>query len=152
VLDPAATQHNLETGWWVYHHYFRRKWSRSLRRKLEHFPALGYGRELLRLRTLGAMNDYFVPRFTEYADTRAYLNGYALTGEVLARLAVPSHLITSRDDPVILSGDLEHLCPSPQLQIELTEFGGHCGFIENWRLHSWIDRRIVELLGTAPPG
>lgn len=148
VLDPAATQNNLETGWWVYHHYFRRKWSRSLRRKLEHFPDLGYGEELFRLRTLGAMNDYFVPRFTGFADTQAYLQGYALTGDILGPLDVPSHLITSRDDPVILSEDLARIRPSPHLQIELTEYGGHCGFIENYQLESWIDRRITELLSS----
>lgn len=148
VLDPANTQQNLETGWWVYHHYFRRKWSRSLRTKLRHFPALGYGDDLLRLRTLGAMNEYFVPRFTEFTDTRTYLDGYALTGDILSGLRIPSHLIASRDDPVILIGDLARIQPSSLLRIEVTEHGGHCGFIESWRLHSWIDRRIVELLSS----
>ena len=146
VLDPVHTNDNLHDGWWLYHHYFHRKWSRSLRTKLRHFPDLGYGDVLPRLRTLGAMNDYFVARFTEFETTRAYLEGYSLTGARLRDLQVPSHLITSRDDPVILIGDLDQIDASDKLQIEVTEHGGHCGFIENWRLDSWIDRRIVALL------
>jgi predicted alpha/beta-fold hydrolase len=146
VLDPVATNDNLQNGWWVYHRYFHRKWSRSLRIKLRHYPELDYGEVLPKLRTLGAMNDYFVARFTEFASTRDYLEGYALTGPRLRDLAVPSHLITSRDDPVCLVDDLRKIDSNNNLQIEVTEHGGHCGFIENWRLDSWIDRRIVALL------
>ncbi len=146
VLDPVATNDNLHDGWWVYHRYFHRKWSRSLRIKLQHFPELAYGDALPRLRTLGAMNDYFVSRFTDFATTRDYLEGYSLTGARLRALNVPSHLITSRDDPVILIDDLRKIEHSDRLQIEITDHGGHCGFIESWRLESWIDRRIVELL------
>ena len=97
-------------------------------------------------RTLEAMNDYFVPRFTEFPDARAYLEGYSVVGEALASLAVPTHIISSRDDPVILAADLPRLAVNPLLAVELTEYGGHCGFIENYRLHSWIDRRILALL------
>ncbi len=146
VLDPVRTNDNLHEGWWVYHHYFHRKWSRSLRLKLQHFPDLAYGDMLPRLRTLGAMNDYFVSRFTEFATTRDYLEGYSLIGARLRDLRVPSHLIASRDDPVCLIDDLHKIEASEKLQIEVTEYGGHCGFIENYRLQSWVDRRIVELL------
>jgi len=146
VLDPINTMDNLENGWWVYHDYFRYKWRRSLRKKLVHFPELGYGRDLLKLRTLRAMNDYFVPRYTHFPDTLAYLRGYSIVDDVLEDLAVPCHLISSRDDPVIHSKDLPRLAQNPHLRIELTEYGGHCGFIENYRLHSWIDRCIRESL------
>lgn len=146
VLDPVNTMDNLENGWWVYHDYFRYKWQRSLRKKLLHFPELGYGDDLLKLRTLRAMNDYFVPRYTHFPDTLAYLRGYSIVDGALDALAVPCHLITSRDDPVIHAKDLPRLSPNSSLRIEVTEYGGHCGFIENYRLHSWIDRRIREIL------
>lgn len=145
VLDPVKSMATLQGGW-LYHHYFRHKWRRSLQRKLALFPQLGYGAALLQLRTLEAMNDYFVPRFTEFPDSRAYLEGYSVVGDALASLAVPTHIISSRDDPVILAADLPRLAANPHLAIELTEYGGHCGFIENYRLHSWIDRRILALL------
>lgn len=144
VLDPAHTMEALERSA-VYHEYFRRKWHRALLQKLLHFPEHGYAADLRRLRTLAAMNAFFVPRYTAFADTASYLDAYAITGERLAGLAVPSHIITSRDDPVIPAADLARLARPSALTIELTEHGGHCGFIMDWRLHSWIDGRLDEL-------
>ncbi len=144
VLDPARTMEALERSP-VYHEYFRRKWRGALLQKLLHFPDHGYGEELRQLRSLGAMNEFFVPRYTGFADTPSYLDAYAITGERLAGLAVPSHIITSRDDPVIPAADLARLARPPALTIELTERGGHCGFIMDWRLHSWVDGRLDQL-------
>ncbi len=144
VLDPARTMEALERSP-VYHEYFRRKWRHALLQKLLHFPDHGYGEELRQLRSLGAMNQFFVPRYTGFADTPSYLDAYAITGERLAGLTVPSHIVTSRDDPVIPAADLARLARPPALTIELTERGGHCGFIMDWRLHSWIDGRLDQL-------
>lgn len=150
VLDPARTMAALERSP-VYHEYFRRKWRKALLQKLLHFPDYGYGEDLQQLRSLGAMNEFFVPRYTGFADTPSYLDAYAITGERLAGLTVPSHIITSRDDPVIPAGDLARLAHPPALTIELTERGGHCGFIMDWRLHSWIDGRLDQLFRPGRP-
>jgi hypothetical protein len=150
VLDPARTMEALERSP-VYHEYFRRKWRKALLQKLLHFPDYGYGEDLRQLRSLGAMNEFFVPRYTGFADTPSYLDAYAITGERLAGLTVPSHLITSRDDPVIPADDLARLAHPPALEIELTERGGHCGFIMDWRLHSWIDGRLDQLFRPGRP-
>jgi len=144
VLDPAHTMEALSRST-VYHAYFRRKWRNALMQKLLHFPEYGYGEDLAGLRTLAAMNEFFVPRYTGFADTRSYLDAYALTGERLAGLSVPSHIITSRDDPVIPAADLARLARPPALSIELTGHGGHCGFIMDWWLRSWIDGRMDRL-------
>lgn len=149
VVNPVRTMNQLEQGWWVYHHYFRRKWRRSLRRKLRHFPELGYGEDLLQLSTLRAMNQYFVPRYTDFPDTHSYLMGYALVGSTLAKLEVPCHIITSRDDPMIAAGDFAELAATPALTLEVTDYGGHRGFIENLQLQSWVDRRIQYLFDQA---
>jgi len=150
VLDPARTMEALERSL-VYHEYFRRKWRNALLQKLLHFPDYGYGEELRQLRSLGAMNEFFVPRYTGFPDTPSYLDAYAITGDRLADLTVPSHIITSRDDPVIPAADLARLARPPALTIELTERGGHCGFIMDWRLHSWIDGRLDQLFRPGRP-
>lgn len=144
VLDPAHTMDALSRSP-VYHEYFRRKWRNALLQKLVHFPEYGYAPELARLRSLEAMNEFFVPRYTGFRDTRSYLEAYAITGDRLAALTVPSHIVTSRDDPVIPAADLARLARPPALTIELTERGGHCGFIMDWRLRSWIDARLDQL-------
>lgn len=149
VVNPLHTMELLEDGWWVYHHYFRRKWARSLRRKLEYFPGLDYGDELLKLNTLRAMNGYFVPRYTDFPDTRSYLMGYALLDGVLANLKIPAHIVTSRDDPMIPVADFDQLPGNSNLTVEITDHGGHCGFIENLAMQSWVDRRVLALLETA---
>ena len=143
VLDPVRTMAALEANL-IYHEYFKRKWRHALYAKLRCFPELGYARELARLDSLSQMNAFFVPRFTDFRDTRSYLEAYAITGERLAPLSVPSRIITSRDDPVIPSLDLERIARPASLTVEVTEFGGHCGFLRDWALRSWIDRRIEQ--------
>lgn len=145
VLNPIKTMAALENGWWVYERYFVRKWKRSLRRKLEHYPELGYRDDLLKLNTLREMNAFFVPRYTEFPDAETYLNAYAIIGDALSHLQVPSHIITSADDPMILAEDLEHLAENDNLTVEQTPYGGHCGFVNNFRLDSWVDQRLLEL-------
>jgi hypothetical protein len=146
VINPVRTMDNLCNNNRIYHDYFHRKWSRSLQKKLQHFPDLNYGDELLKLKNLRAMNDYFVPRHTDYADSDSYLRGYGIGGERLKDLAVNAHIISAEDDPVILAEDLNELTAHPKLHIELTRYGGHCGYIKNYRLESWVDQRLLELL------
>ncbi len=146
VLDPAHTMRRLMEGSFIYHQYFLHRWKRSLTLKLQHFPDLGYGESLLGLRSLDAMNEFFVPRYTDFGDVESYFAAYALTGDTLADLQVPTHIILSQDDPMIPSVDLARLASTPALQVETPAHGGHCGFLANWRMHGWIDQRLLELL------
>ncbi len=146
VLDPAHTMRRLMEGSFIYHQYFLRKWKQSLRTKLQHFPELGYGNDLLGLRTLDAMNAFFVPRYTDFEDVGTYFDAYAVTGEAMANLDVPTHIILSQDDPMIPSADLARVARTPALTIETPQHGGHCGFLASWRLDGWIDQRLLELL------
>jgi len=145
VLDPWRTMRELEQGSQIYHKYFVHRWKRSLKIKLEHFPELGYGDSLLEMETLADMNAYFVPNYTGFDDPQSYYAAYALTGDTLARLEIPSHLILSQDDPMIPCDDLERVAKTDALQIETPRYGGHCGFLMNWRLDGWIDQRLLAL-------
>lgn len=149
VINPWKTNRNLNEGPALYHDYFRNKWRKSLLKKIEHFPEYTYGRTLKSMRTLDQMNDYFVPNHTAYNDVDEYLMGYAIGGDHLAALDQPCHIISSQDDPVIAAEDLQELADNPNLQIELTEFGGHCGYLSDWRLNSWVDTRILDLFAAA---
>ena len=145
VLDPWRTIIALENGSPIYHRYFVHRWKRSLKIKLEHFPELGYGDTLLEMQSLSDMNAYFVPNYTGFNDPRSYYEAYALTGDTLTGLSVPSNLILSQDDPMIPCDDLQRIARTDALTIETPRYGGHCGFLENWRMAGWIDRRLVEL-------
>ncbi|MBD2858192.1 alpha/beta fold hydrolase [Spongiibacter sp. KMU-158] len=149
VVDPVKTMHALEQGWWVYEKYFIRKWKRSLGKKLALYPETAAGKAMLEEKSLRGMNQHFVPHHTPFEDTEDYLNGYALKGDALANLSRRAHIISAKDDPMILAEDFSSLPENPQLEIELTEYGGHCGFVANYRLDSWIDQRVLELISLA---
>jgi predicted alpha/beta-fold hydrolase len=146
AILPHLTMEDLEKGFFLYHHYFLFKWKRTLRRKLRRFPDLGYGQALRMRKSLRTMNEYFVPHLTEFKEPLDYFMGYAIAGDVLAGLEVPAHIIAAADDPVIDITHIERLARPSCLSIEVSRFGGHCGFIKNLRMQSWIDERIEELL------
>lgn len=156
LINPLNTTEYMERNLPVYHHYFVKKWQRSLKKKIVLFPDLGFNDTLCKLKSLNSMNDYFVPNHTAYATPKAYLNGYALTEERLADLTVDSHIIASEDDPITRICDLkEPFAPPASLQIEITQYGGHCGFLKDYYLNSWTDQRLRSLftanqLSTSP--
>ncbi len=146
VILPHLTMEDLEAGFFLYHAYFLHKWKRSLRRKLALFPDLGYGEALRARHSLRSMNEYFVPHLTEFEKPIDYFMGYTIADDVLSGLAVPSHIIAAADDPVIDIRHLDRLARPPCLSVEITPHGGHCGFIKNFRMASWADERICEIL------
>ncbi|HEU4616993.1 MAG TPA: alpha/beta fold hydrolase [Gammaproteobacteria bacterium] len=147
VLRPASTMRALEDGLWLYRDHFLRRWRRSLAAKAAAFPHLYDFGDLRRFRTLTETTAFFVSRYTSFEDLDAYLNGYTLTGDVLARLSIPAWLLAARDDPVIPSDDLTAVARPDALEVTLAPWGGHCGFVENFKLESWLDRRVLAALG-----
>ena len=143
VLRPHSTMHALETGLFIYRSHFLRRWRRSLLAKAAVFPEIYRFGNLRRFRTLTATTRFFVERYTEFSSLDSYLEGYSLTGPVLEHLDVPARLIAAADDPVIPIADLDDVAKPPALDITIAPRGGHCGFIENFRLGSWLDRRLI---------
>jgi hypothetical protein len=152
VIDPVATMEALEKGWGPYHFYFIKKWRRSLREKYRRFPHLRDLADLSGFRTLRGMTDFFAPRYAGFPSGEAYLKGYAITGDRLAGLTVPSRILLSTDDPVIPVGDLDRIARPPALTIQTTRHGGHCGFLSDWRLRSWAEEWMLEGFRRAGTG
>jgi len=149
VLDPVATLEALERGFRPYHSYFIRKWTRSLRLKQQAWPEDYDFAPLVRLSGLRALTAELVRRFTSFASLAEYLNGYAIVGTRLARLAVSSTIITSLDDPMIPARDIARLAPSTALRVVVTRWGGHCGFLDHPARWTWAERRAAAELAPA---
>jgi predicted alpha/beta-fold hydrolase len=147
VLHPDTAMRSMEEGWRVYHDYFVRKWSRSLRRKRALWPNLQIGEEIFRAGTLREMTRLLVERHTEFPDLAAYLDGYAITGERLARLAAPATILASLDDPIIPATDLPRLSRGPRLKLLTMPRGGHMGFMASPWAGSWINAFVDRELG-----
>lgn len=146
VLKPYSTMKAIDNGFFIYEKYFIRKWKKSLQIKQKLFPDDFQFKDKKIYKTLSTMTEYFVDKHTKYPDIDTYLEGYAITGDRLKNLKVPAHLIVSQDDPVIPFSDIDHIAKSKNIEIIDVKYGGHCGFIKNFRLKSWADEKIVEIM------
>lgn len=149
VLRPTSTMQALDHGFWFYRRYFLARWRRSLIEKAAAFPDLYRFGDLRRFATLSATTEFFVENYTEFGSLEQYLEGYAVTGSVLADVAVPTRILLAADDPVIPVQDLESIARPEAIEVSLLSHGGHCGFIDSLTGPSWIDREIVADLGQA---
>jgi len=128
-----------------YSKYFVRRWKRSLVKKLEYFPDYEYAKTLDEMKTVDAMNKGLVPKYTGFT-LEEYFDAYAVTGDRLADTICPCYLHFSRDDMIIPVQDVEKISHTDNLNITVTESGGHCGFLMNWKLDSWQDARVLSLI------
>ncbi|WP_147653862.1 YheT family hydrolase [Vulcaniibacterium gelatinicum] len=146
VLDPARTLAVMEAGLGLYHAYFQRKWTRSLRRKRALFPQ----RHAIDERTLGldmrTLTRWLVERHTEFASLEDYFHGYTIAGDRLARLRVPARVLTAADDPVIPVEDFHRWQLPPIAQVEIAAHGGHCGFLTSWRGDGYAEHWVAAHL------
>ena len=131
---------------YIYGQYFVRKWKRSLYNKLAVYPDYEYKSSLADMKTLDQMNEELIPKYTRFKDVNDYFDAYAITGDILAKTICPCYLHFSKDDMIIPHDDIEKIADNPQLDITVTEWGGHCGFLMNWKFESWQDKRVLELL------
>jgi len=147
VLRPHTTMDVLEQGPFIYHRYFISKWKQSLQLKQRIFPKRYDFAAILAQRSIKEMTRIMVEQYSEFPTLDAYLSGYAIVGDRLAQLAVPSHILLSLDDPIIPARDLPDVARSSQLEIEAIPHGGHCGFMESFVRESWADRQVARYMG-----
>lgn len=142
VLEPRHTIEALDSGFFGYQKYFVAKWRRSLNIKQKLFPDIYDFSNIPWTNGLMDMTERFVDAYAPYPDLKTYLSDYAITGDKLAGLLIPSTLISAKDDPMIPIGDLDRVARTEALAIVVTDYGGHCGFLENLNGSSWIDSQI----------
>ena len=66
---------------------------------------------------------------------------------MLMQAPSPVAVITAEDDSVIPIADFHTLeARGSVVSYQKTALGGHCGFIENWRMDSWAERQTCQLL------
>jgi predicted alpha/beta-fold hydrolase len=152
VLRPHSTMDVLEAGPFIYHQYFINKWKQSLQLKQRIFPKRYDFAPILASRSIKEMTRIMVEQYSEFPTLDAYLSGYAIIGDRLAQLAVPSHILLSLDDPIIPARDLQDVARSPQLQVAAIPHGGHCGFMESFTRESYADRQVAKYMGLGESG
>jgi predicted alpha/beta-fold hydrolase len=131
---------------WLYGRYFVHKWKRSLRKKIEHWPDYDFGPEMESLKTLDQLNDAFIPKYTGFSNVDDYFDAYAISGSVLDSTIAPCYLHFAEDDRIIPVAGVNQLSKNPDIHVTVTKFGGHCGYMSNWRGESWQDQRVLEII------
>lgn len=144
VINPANAMLAMEQGIRFYERYFERKWSRSLRIKQACFHDLYGDEKWYDIRGLRERTHYLATRHAGFESADAYFEGYSIAGHRLAPLEVRSTVLTAADDPVVPVADFEELPRNPALELIISRYGGHCGFLKNWNLESLADDLMLQ--------
>lgn len=151
VIDPSAELLKLEQALWVYHWYFTRNWRVSLKRKQQLFPQEQFFMRGELRQDLRGLTSMLVKRRTNFGSLDSYLEGYSVAGSRMADMQVPTTILTARNDPVIPVTDFQDLILSPAVELDIAEEGGHCGFLMDWRLHTFTDDYIAARFNALAP-
>lgn len=147
AINPRSTLIGINQGPKLVNRYFLDKWRKTMDAKAAAFP----GRyDFSRHRAIDDFTEItraFVEDHTEFETLDHYLEQYTLTPVMLMASPQPLAILTARDDSVCPPADFEGLKAGGKVvAYAATERGGHCGFIENWKLDSWAEQRVLELL------
>jgi predicted alpha/beta-fold hydrolase len=150
VINPANAMSAMEQGLRFYEWYFERKWSRSLRTKQDCFHDLYGDEQWHEIKRVRERTHYLATKHAGFDSVDSYFEGYSIADQRLAPLKVPSTLLTSVDDPVVPVSDFKDLPDNPALELIIAPYGGHCGFLKNWKLESLSEDLILKrFLGAA---
>ena len=144
VINPANAMSAMEQGLRFYEWYFERKWSRSLRTKQDCFHDLYGDEQWHEIKRVRERTHYLATKHAGFDSVDSYFEGYSIADQRLAPLKVPSTLHTSVDDPVVPVSDFKDLPDNPALELIIAPYGGHCGFLKNWKLESLSEDLILK--------
>jgi len=148
-LDLCADR--METGLSrLYQWHLVSKLRRSSRRKFSQRDDSPYPLDKLRqLRSFRQFDHQFTAPLHGFASTADYYQRSS-SRQFLRDIEVPTLIIHALDDPFMTPGVIpEEAELAPSVTLELSEHGGHVGFISGqwpWRLDYWLDQRIPEFL------
>ena len=152
-FDLERCARALDRGFqkWVYTANFMRTFKQKVRAKARRHGAFVDLEAVRRARTFAAYDRVVTAPLHGFADEMDYWRR-ASCGPYLARVRVPTLLVSAVDDPFVPPAALPDPARLPaNVALEITERGGHVGFVEGppWRVTSWAERRAVEFLGRA---
>jgi len=131
----------------LYQRHFVRHLKSRMQRKAKLFPGQFELNGLRRVRTVREFDDAVTAPHCGYGDAANYYQ-QASALRVAQRIAVPTLILTSKDDPVVPfeSFEVPELAGNPQIKIVATESGGHCSFISRSRGREryWAEARVLE--------
>jgi predicted alpha/beta-fold hydrolase len=140
--DALHQGQNRIYEWWFLLGLFHR-----FRRKAELFPGRFDPLLLKGIRSIRDFDDRITAKYMGFAGAEDYYSR-ATSARVVDRIAIPTLVIHSADDPFIVMSDATaaKLRANPRVTYLETAHGGHCAFLANPDGYDgrWAERQIVE--------
>ncbi len=137
----------------VYQINFLWNLKRRIRRKRAVFPNVYSTTGLRRIRSLRGFDDAYTAPHNGFTGADDY---YARAGaiHVMPDVRIPALILSAKDDPFIPAGPFAdpRVTGNPNVKVELTEHGGHCGFLtKRCADHDgyWAEWRMVQFASQA---
>jgi predicted alpha/beta-fold hydrolase len=132
----------------LYEWNFVRELKKRMIRKERFWPGLFDLSRLKAIRTVREFDNVYTAPHFGFADAEDYYYRCSAM-RVADRIGVPALVITAKDDPFVphepfMNGVLQ---ANPHVELHVTEFGGHCGFVANPSSGNdgyWAETQIVS--------
>ena len=144
VLNPQKSTTKIDRIAFI-RKYFLAKWRRSLTKKQTLFPELYDFGDLMGLKTIQALTDALLEKYSDFPTAQDYFNAYSVRGPAIADVDTPTTIIVAQDDPIIPINDFYDLKLNKHIRLVIHPHGGHNGFITGFKLQSWYENEIITL-------
>jgi len=147
VIDPKISMQAMDNTSWILRKYFTNKWHKSLKRKIK-FHKIANLEEVLKYKNLQEMTEFFTKNYSPHECIEELFSGYAITQNTINRIKHNTLIYSSIDDPCIPIEPLLKLNQTDCVKIMPQQYGGHCGFIDDFKFSSSLYDEIVIKLNT----
>jgi len=135
----------------LYERWFLTSLRKSFRRKSDLWPEQFDSALLNNVHSIRDFDEHVTARYMGFNGAEDYYDK-ASSSRVLDRIAIPTLVIHSEDDPfVVMSAESRRkLAENPNVTFLHTKYGGHCAFITTPTDGSddgrWAERKLIEFL------
>jgi len=124
--------------------YYKRKWQKSFKYKENRWSDYDFS-DIYKIRDFKAMTAQLLPSILpEFTHIDDYFAAYKVTNDVINRLQTKTTIIASKDDEVVPATTFQHLEETHNFKMLFTEYGGHNGFIENYKFEDFSIKIAFE--------
>ena len=145
VIDPEISMRAMDNTSWILKKYFVNKWRRTLRRKMR-LHNISNVEESLKYKDLEKMTEFFTKNFSPHKNVKELFAGYAITQDTINQIKNNTLIYSSVDDPCVPIKPLYSLDQTNNVKFKPQQYGGHCGFIDDFKFNSSVYEEIVNKL------
>ena len=145
VINPEISMRAMDNTSWILKKYFVNKWRRTLRRKMR-LHNISNVEESLRYKDLEKMTEFFTKNFSPHKNVKELFAGYAITQDTINQIKNNTLIYSSVDDPCVPIKPLYSLDQTNNVKFKPQQYGGHCGFIDDFKFNSSVYEEIVNKL------